>query len=63
MVNSYIMMAWSNFTLGSDAPAGTRLLMIDDFVNIENGQAVEINIKYMNKVFNVRVSEPFNYSS
>lgn len=37
--------------------------MIDDFVNIENGQAVEINIKYMNKVFNVRVSEPFNYSS
>lgn len=62
MVNSYIKMAWSKFTLGSNAPTGTRLLMINDFVNIENGEAVEINIKYINKVFSVRVSEPFKYN-
>lgn len=64
MVNSFTEpMVWSALTLGADAPAAARIVIIDDFVTIKQDEAVEINIKYMNRVFSVRISSPFNYNS
>lgn len=51
-----------SITLSADAPNGTRIVLVDELPTLEKDYAVEINIKFTNYVFIVRISQPFKYS-